>query len=131
MNRDILFEEHPYEPVQPGTPPTAGERCSVPRNQREELKEISAGGYPMDALHDFGLLTLSEVAKLLHCSKAHVCKAISGRVRGCPAIPAVSLGRRKLVRRETLLSWIENNEHAAAAPATIRISPVRGAGKRA
>ena len=40
MNRDILFEEHPYEPVQPGTPPTAGERCSVPRNQREELKEI-------------------------------------------------------------------------------------------
>ena len=41
MNRDILFEEHPYEAVQPGTPPTAGERCSVPRNQREELKEIA------------------------------------------------------------------------------------------
>ena len=29
MNRDIFFEEHSYEPVQPGTPPTAGERCSA------------------------------------------------------------------------------------------------------
>ena len=23
MNRDIFFEEHSYEPVQPGTPPIA------------------------------------------------------------------------------------------------------------
>jgi len=123
MNRDILFEEHPYEPVQPGTPPTAGERCSVPRSQREELKEISAGGYPMDALHDFGLLTLAEVAKLLHCSKAHICNAVAGRVRGCPPIPAVSLGRRKLVRRESLLSWISENEHSSGK---IQTSPERG-----
>ncbi len=41
-------------------------------------------------------------------------KAVAGRVPGCPPIPAVSLGRRKLVRRETLLSWIERNEQAAA-----------------
>jgi hypothetical protein len=54
----------------------------------------------MNALLDLGLLTLSDVAELLHCSKAHVCKAVSGRVRGCPPIPAVSLGRRKLVRRK-------------------------------
>jgi len=83
----------------------------------------------MNALHDLGLLTLSDVAELLHCSKAHVCKAVSRRVRGCPPIPAVSLGRRKLVRRETLISWIERNEQAAGA--TIPASPVRGAGKRA
>ena len=57
----------------------------------------------MNGLSDFDLLTLSEVATLLHCSKAHVCNAVAGRVRGCPPIPAVSLGRRKLVRRETLL----------------------------
>jgi excisionase family DNA binding protein len=61
----------------------------------------------MNGLADFDLLTLSEVARLLHCSKAHISKAVAGRVRGCPAIPAVSLGRRKLVRRETLLSWFE------------------------
>lgn len=62
----------------------------------------------------FDLLTLAEVAKLLHCSKAHVCNAVAGRIRGCPAIPAISLGRRKLVRRSALLSWIERNEHSAA-----------------
>jgi len=49
----------------------------------------------MNALSDFDLLTLSEVAELLHCSKAHVSKAVAGLL-GCPAIPAVSLGRRKL-----------------------------------
>ena len=74
----------------------------------------------MNTLHDFGLLTMAEVAELLHCSKAHVCKAVAGRVRGCPPIPAVSLGRRKLVRRETLLSWIERNEQAATG-ATIPV----------
>jgi excisionase family DNA binding protein len=71
----------------------------------------------------FDLLTMWEVAKLLHCSKAHVCNAVAGKVRGCPPIPAVSLGRRKLVRRETLLEWIERNEHANAM---IPVSPERG-----
>ena len=84
----------------------------------------------MSDLHNFDLLTLADVASLLHCSKAHVCKAVAGRVRGCPPIPAVSLGRRKLVRRETLLSWIEKNEQMASN-ATIPVSPDRGAGKRA
>ena len=84
----------------------------------------------MNGLSEFDLLTLAEVAGLLHCSKAHVCKAVAGRVPGCPAIPAVSLGRRKLVRRATLLSWIERNEQSAT-PVMISVSPVRGAVKRA
>lgn len=61
-------------------------------------------------LNDFDLLTLAEVAKLLHCPKAHIGKVVSGRVRNCPAIPCVRLGRRKLVRRESLVRWIEENE---------------------
>jgi hypothetical protein len=69
-------------------------------------------------------------AELLHCSKAHVSKAVSVRVRGCPPISAVSLGRRKLERRETLLIWIERNEQTAAG-AIIPSSPVQGAVKRA
>jgi hypothetical protein len=92
----------------------------------------------MTGVNDFDLLTLSEVAELLHVSKAHVSKAVAGLVHGCPAIPAVSLGRRKLVRRASLLSWIEHNEHAAAndnaVPAAndnLKTSPVRGAVKRA
>lgn len=64
------------------------------------------------SLADFDLLTLSEVAALLHCSKAHVSNVIAGRVTGCAPIPAVHLGRRMLVRRESLLAWIEHNEHA-------------------
>jgi hypothetical protein len=81
-------------------------------------------------LQEFDLLTLAEVARLLQCSKAHVGKAVAGRVPGCPPIPAVSLGRRKLVRRGTLLAWIERNEREASS-VMIPISPVRGAGKRA
>ena len=81
-------------------------------------------------LESFDLLTLADAAALLHCSKAHVCKAVSGRLRGCSPIPSVSLGRRRLIRRETLRRWIENNERAAD-DATIPTLPVRGAGKRA
>jgi helix-turn-helix protein len=78
----------------------------------------------------FDLLTLADAAELLHCSKAHVCKAVSGRVAGCPPIPAISLGRRKLIRREALRLWIESNEQVSAS-ATIPTLPVRDAGKRA
>ena len=82
-----------------------------------------------DKPSDFDLLTLADVARLLRCSKAHICKAVAGRVPGCPPIPAVSLGRRKLVRRESLAAWIERNEQGA--PDAKIGSPVRGAGKRA
>jgi len=75
----------------------------------------------MSNLHEFDLLTLTEVAELLHCSKAHVSNAVAGRVPGCLPIPAVSLGRRKLVRRQSLLAWIEHNETAK-----MQASPERG-----
>jgi excisionase family DNA binding protein len=58
----------------------------------------------------FDLLTMAEVAKLLHCSKAHVCNLASGSVAGCTPIPAIRMGRRMLVRRESLLRWISENE---------------------
>jgi excisionase family DNA binding protein len=87
----------------------------------------------MNGLSDFDLLTLCEVAELLHCSKAHVSKVVAGRVPGCAPIPSVRLGRRKLVRRASLLTWIEHNEHAAAndnlravANGNLRASPERG-----
>lgn len=64
------------------------------------------------------LLTITDVAKLLHCSKAHVCNAVAGRVHGCPPIPAVSLGRRKLVRRESLALWIKDREDASVRRTT-------------
>jgi len=78
----------------------------------------------------FDLLSLKEVAALLHVSKAHVTNAVAGRVSGCSAIPAVRLGRRTLVRRSSLLAWIAANENAPC-PAMILESPERGARKHA
>lgn len=60
------------------------------------------------------LLTLSEVAQLLHCSKAHVSKIVLGRVDNCAALPALRLGRRTLVRRSTLEMWVEENDRVAS-----------------
>ena len=84
---------------------------------------------PLNGLQDFDLLTLADVARVLLCSKAHACKAVAGRIAGSPPIPAVHLGRRILVRRASLLTWIEQNERAASG--MMPISPERGAGKRA
>jgi hypothetical protein len=86
----------------------------------------SSNSYPnpiaaADPLQDFDLLTMSDVAQLLRCSKAHACNAVAGRVPGCAAIPSVSLGRRKLVRRASLLAWIEANEKTG----TMAASPER------
>ena len=56
------------------------------------------------------VLTLQEVADFLRCSKAHVCKAVLGKVAGVTPLPAISMGRRKLVRRKSLESWLADND---------------------
>jgi excisionase family DNA binding protein len=56
------------------------------------------------------VLTVPEVAAELRCSKAHVYNVISGKVRGVSSLPAISMGRRKLVRRSTLDRWKRENE---------------------
>ena len=56
------------------------------------------------------ILTITEVAEVLRCSKAHVCNVIQGRVQGLPKLTHFALGRRKLVRREWLDAWMEQNK---------------------
>lgn len=58
------------------------------------------------------LLTVAEVANELRCSKAHLSNILAGRVRGCAPLPSVRLGRRTLIRRDSLLQWIQQSEHA-------------------
>lgn len=58
------------------------------------------------------VLNVNEVAALLRCSKAHVCKAIGGKVAGVTRLPAISMGRRKLVRRTSLDAWLAQNDPA-------------------
>jgi excisionase family DNA binding protein len=61
-----------------------------------------------------GVLTVDEVAKELRCSKAHVHNLINGKVSGTQPLPSVCPGRRRLVRRETLIAWIIANERKLA-----------------
>jgi len=56
------------------------------------------------------VLTVAEVAEELRCSKAHVCNIINGKVVGVLRLPVICLGRRRLVRRETLEEWKKANE---------------------
>jgi hypothetical protein len=38
------------------------------------------------------ILSVAEVAVILGCSKAHVCKAIGGKVAGVTRLPAIAMG---------------------------------------
>jgi hypothetical protein len=68
------------------------------------------------------ILSIHEVAANLRCSKAHVYNAINGKVSGVSQLPAIPMGRRKLVRRSSLESWKAANETASANAA---IRPVQ------
>jgi excisionase family DNA binding protein len=56
------------------------------------------------------ILTVAEVAVRLHCSKGHVCNAIAGKVKGVSRLPAINMGRRKLIRVSALELWLTQNE---------------------
>jgi excisionase family DNA binding protein len=56
------------------------------------------------------ILTVSDVAAELRCSKTHVHSAIKGKVTGVSQLPAICMGRRKLIRRSTLEKWKIENE---------------------
>jgi excisionase family DNA binding protein len=59
---------------------------------------------------DTPVLTVTEVAEELRCSKAHVHNLINGKVRGAHPLPSLPVGRRRLVRRSSLDEWIKANE---------------------
>jgi excisionase family DNA binding protein len=56
--------------------------------------------------HTASILTVREVAEVLRCSKAHVQKAIAGKIAGVPQLAHLRMGRRTLVRKEWLEQWI-------------------------
>jgi excisionase family DNA binding protein len=72
------------------------------------------------------ILTIAEVAERLRCSKAHVCNVINGRVNGVPPLPAIHLGRRKLVRLAALQSWLEQSERAMIPPGIDAVDASKG-----
>jgi Helix-turn-helix domain len=56
------------------------------------------------------ILTVKEVADILRCSKAHVHNALVGKIPGVPKLTHLSMGRRKVVRKEWLDQWLETNK---------------------
>jgi excisionase family DNA binding protein len=77
------------------------------------------------------VMTIGEVAAALRCSKAHVYNAINGKVRGVGPLPAITMGRRKLVRRASLEEWKEFNESGRPRGAILLPSPEVDAVRRA
>ena len=69
------------------------------------------------------LLTISEVSIELRCSKAHVYNAIKGKIPGILPLPAISMGRRKLVRWGSLQQWIRANERGRIRNDILSASP--------
>lgn len=55
------------------------------------------------------LLTLTEAAAYLRCSKPHLSKLTRGKVRGTKILPTIRLGRRVLIRKTTLLEWLSES----------------------
>lgn len=58
------------------------------------------------------ILTIRDVAHVLRCSRTHVQNVLNGKVPGLPKLTHISLGRRKVVRREWLEQWMETNKIA-------------------
>ena len=57
------------------------------------------------------ILSALDIARELHCSKAHVYNVILGRVAGVTPLPVIVMGRRRLVRRSSFELWKRSNEH--------------------
>jgi excisionase family DNA binding protein len=77
-----------------------------------------------------GVLTVSEVAVELRCSKAHVYNVVNGKVRGVSGLPVIAMGRRKLIRRSALERWKRENERELRN-AILTPSPIVDAVRRA
>ena len=81
-----------------------------PRSRRSRAATLAT--YRMEALVESttNILTIKEVAGILRCSKTHAQNVIEGKVRGLPKLTHLSLGRRKVVRKEWLEQWMEANK---------------------
>jgi excisionase family DNA binding protein len=53
------------------------------------------------------LLTMEEAASILRCSKAHVSNILNGKVQTLQPLPSLKIGRRTLIRRESLTTWMK------------------------
>ncbi len=77
------------------------------------MKALRAHDYipePLSQDDPYRLLTISEVARELRCSRGHVQHLIQGKVPHTRPLPSLPLGRRRMVRRSSLQEWIRATE---------------------
>jgi len=60
------------------------------------------------------IFTVRDVALELRCSVAHVYNVINGKVKNVSRLPAISIGWRKLIQRDSLEEWKKTNEQGEA-----------------
>lgn len=98
--RDLHHVDCPLE----AAAPINNNPCSlrVPRTVREDSREVG----DMPVTDTAGVLTMTEAARELRCSKAHVHNIIHGRVADLPPLPVLRIGRRVLIRHEALRVWM-------------------------
>ena len=65
---------------------------------------------PLSEEDSFRLLTISEVARELRCSKGHVQHLIHGNVPRTWLLPSIALGRRRMILWSSLREWISATE---------------------
>jgi excisionase family DNA binding protein len=59
------------------------------------------------------ILDVKGAAQVLGCSVAHVSNMLNGKVDGVPPIPHVRAGRLRLIRRQALMRWFEEQEESS------------------
>lgn len=98
--------------------------CQSPSETIPTERTINVPQYPHHVgRDDEDVLTITEVAIILRCSKAHVYNLINGSVHEVPRLPAIPLGRRKVVRRGSLNQWTRDLERDVRRSAILPPSP--------
>jgi len=63
------------------------------------------------------VITITEAALAMRCSKTHMQNVLQGRVANVPRLPCIRVGRRVLIRRESLELWMRAAEPPAGREA--------------
>ena len=77
------------------------------------IEDIMTRTEPTPAPRD--LLTLREAAAELRVSKTMVLRLLAGEITNMPALPSIRLGRRVLIRRESLVRFAAQAERVNSA----------------
>jgi hypothetical protein len=98
--------------------------CQTPGDTVPSERTLGIAQHPLHvAPDDEDILIIPEVATNLRCSKAHAYNLINGAVPGVPRLPAMPMGRRKVVRRGSLNQWKRDLEQGGRGSGILPPSP--------